>query len=140
MASDSFIYDGGVFINGDTSSILRIILKKGIFYPQILAQAASRRLNTFAHPVEKRDKITSKINKLALSADTIVIVSFEEMKYLSNSPQIKRFSCWLAFKGFANPIIYLMELTDKHATPKTTDESFGKKAKITFLWRGRFII
>ncbi len=72
--------------------------------------------------------------------DTLKIGSIEELQFFKLPPTRKRFRLWFYKKGFANPTVYLFELTNELASPLTDLETFIKGASLTFVKHGWVII
>jgi hypothetical protein len=72
--------------------------------------------------------------------DSLRITDFEEVPFLNKSPTIRRFRFWLFTKGFMNPTVYFIELTNENATSKTDIRSFIKDSNLTFFINGWIII
>ena len=64
----------------------------------------------------------------------------EELTDLNPSWTIKRFSFMLIRKGFANPLMYYFELTNKAATKTTPTKTFIEGSRLTFLKQGWVMI
>ncbi len=94
----------------NTNSENNMIFTKGLFYPDILGL------------------MSLKIGNL------------EEVKFLSDSPKIKRFRFWLYRPNMANPQVYFFELTNNKATERTEWNSFIENARLTFVKGGWIII
>lgn len=68
------------------------------------------------------------------------IGNIEELPFPELPPAIKRFSCWVNSQGFANPVVYVFELTNEQATKQTDLKSFIMGASLTFIKQGTIII
>ena len=115
------------------------IFTDGIFYPQLL-------LGDTENIPEK-----SKLELDSLSAgerlmyifkknDTLKISEFEELRFLSKTPKVRRFRFWGYTPGFMNPKVYFIELTNKKAGKNTDISTFIKGAKLTFIKAGWIVI
>jgi len=71
---------------------------------------------------------------------TLKIGSLDELEFLSNNPQVKRFKFWLYQPNMMNPQVYLFELTNDEANENTTWNSFMENAKLTFVKNGWIVI
>jgi len=71
--------------------------------------------------------------------DTLTIGEFEELKFLSTTPTIKRFRFWEYRKWSANPQVYFIELTNTFANTSTDLASFINGATLTFVKQGWII-
>jgi len=120
------------------NDILKMILKKGILYPQLIS----------GFTTEKRTS-EKELDSLSVSeryfyelsrGDNLTISNLEELKFLSDSPKIKRFRFWLIRPKSANPEVYLFELTNENADKNTKLKKFIKSSKLTFLKNGWVVI
>jgi len=92
----------------------KLIFEKGLLYPEIL------------------------------NLDTMEMCCLEELPFLSNDPQIKRFRFWMHQKignvYSANPSVYLFELTNETANEETDWKTFIENATLTFIKYGWSVI
>ncbi len=136
---DSYSYDGKVFEIYDLDSSFKPIFSEGILYPAMMDSS---------QPPFKRNKAMKLLNKIAVS-DTLfaktlkemykwfennplIISNFEEFKFLDSSCKQKKFRFWLNEKHQLNPQVFLIELTNKHATDKTDLKTFIDGSVLTF--------
>jgi hypothetical protein len=135
---DTYRYGDKVLNVYNTSAELRSIFEKGIFYPEIITG------NTKSETKSKQQLGTMTANEKFFynlsRADSLTITDFEELKFLSKTPQQKRFRFWLFRKGFANPITYFIELTNENATSATGIATFINGSTLTFFKEGWIII
>jgi len=126
----TYKYNTQIFIVTEPSKAIRQMFTLGILYPSLIALAGSG------------DSLTDGQSKFKnpFQSDTIGISNIEELTYLQISPQVKRFNCWVRLSGLANPLVYLFELTNEHATQQTSIEDFIKGASLTFFRQGWVII
>jgi hypothetical protein len=79
-----------------------------------------------------------------MGVDTMNICCLEELTFLSDNPEIKRFRFWQWEKignvSLANPSVYLFELTNETAKKETDWETFMENAKLTFIKYGWTVI
>ena len=79
-----------------------------------------------------------------LGTDTMDICCLEELTFLSDNPEIKRFRFWMWKKignvSFANPSVYLFELTNETAKKETDLGTFIENAKLTFIKYGWIVL
>jgi hypothetical protein len=68
--------------------------------------------------------------------DGLSISNLEELIGFSKKPQMKRFKFLLFRKGFANPIVYFIELTNKNIKSDIDLKTFLNGAKLTFFKQG----
>jgi hypothetical protein len=132
------IFDNKSFHIYGVNDTLKGIFQKGILYPQLLS----------GYTTEKR-KSKKELDSLTISGnyfyeltrgDNLTITNLEELKYLSNSPKIKRFRFWLSRPNSANPQVYLFELTNANADKNTKLSEFIENCELTFLKDGWIII
>jgi hypothetical protein len=144
LSDNNYLYKNAVITVGQDTE-LRAILNKRIFYPDIMAKAFKYRpkikitINKDSL-IARRKKDTLKFGYITPKIDSLRITAFEEIKFLEKSPTQRRFRLWLFRKGFANPTVYFMELTNKNATAETDLLSFIDGAKLTFFQEGWIII
>ena len=89
---------------------LRPIFTTGLFYPRIL------------------------------NSHNLRISDLEELKFLSDSPTVKRFRFWLYHPNRANPQVYFFELTNEKADENTDIKTFIEGASLTFVKDGWIIL
>jgi hypothetical protein len=138
-----------VVITAGNDALLKALLDTGLFYPGVMSKAYGY-----------QPKIHIKINKDSLKVwterynprvkegkthpfpkiDSLTITDLKEMKFLEKTAKRRRFQFWMFTKGFANPIVYFMELTNPHATSATDMITFVNGAKLTFFDEGWVII
>lgn len=70
------------------------------------------------------------------NSQDIKIGGIEEISFLNNSVQVKRFKFFLSTSYLANPVIYFFELTNKKASAATTLADFIMGCKLTFVKQG----
>jgi hypothetical protein len=129
---------GNKILRAYFSTEFKNIFTQGIFYPQVITgdSAAAKKSE------EELSKMTpgQKLFYNMTQNDTLAIGEFEELKFLSTSPTIKRFRFWKYRKWSANPQVYFIELTNT-AADKTTDlPTFIKGATLTFVKDGWIIM
>ncbi|MEQ1555005.1 MAG: hypothetical protein ABL929_12540 [Ferruginibacter sp.] len=117
---------------------LKSIFTQGIFYPQIITgdSVSPRKSNEEISKMTDRQRVFYNMTQ----NDTLAIGEFEELKFLSKSPTIKRFKFWEYRKWSANPKVYFIELTNTAADKSTDMETFIKGATLTFVKDGWIII
>lgn len=124
-------------LNGYFSKEYKLIFINGLFYPQLLSgdEVTPR----------KNDEELSKMSNTELfryhmtQNDTLSIGEFEEVKFLSKTPTIKRFR-FLEYRNWSNPQVYFIELTNENADKTTDLEEFIKGATLTFVKNGWIIL
>ncbi len=133
-----FVYDNKYFKVHNTNQRLKLIFSKGILYPQLISGFTSE-------PRKSKKELDSLSNSQRYlyemaRGDNLTITSLVELKFLSNSPQVKRFRFWVYRSKSANPHAYLFELTNEKATEKTDLTEFIEHSKLTFLKAGWIIL
>ena len=117
---------------------LKSIFTQGIFYPQIIT-GDSVSPKKSEEEISKMTEVQKVFYNMAQN-DTLSIGEFEELKFLSTSPTIKRFRFWEYRNGSANPHVYFIELTNSTADKSTDLATFIKGATLTFVKEGWIII
>lgn len=134
----TFTYRDRTLIVNDTNIELKTICKIGLLYPEIITGKLRYK------PLTKKEltAMTSEQKQLydMVIQDGLTISNLEELRFLNTIPQIKRYSFLLFEKGFSNPTICYMELTNERALPSTSVVSFIEGSKLTFFKRGSIII
>ena len=128
---------GNKILRSYFSPELKGIFTLGIFYPQLIT-------GTSVAPKKSEEELSKmtvgeKIFYNMTQNDTLAIGEFEELKFLSTSPTIKRFRFWQYRKGFANPKVYFIELTNTSANKNTDLPTFINGASLTFVKDGWII-
>jgi len=139
LSETAIKYDDKVLEIYNTSASLMPIFKKGIFYANIITgnePATVAKTKEELHSLPPDQKILYSLGR----TDSTRISNFEELKFLHNSPEIKRFRFWLYRPGMANPQVYFIELTNEQATAQTDMTSFINGATLTFFKAGWIII
>jgi hypothetical protein len=142
LAGNGYQYKNAVIIT-DTNSAVKAILTKGIFYPDIIVEAfkySPRRHLKIRLLKTDTSFIKQESSYIVPQIDSLWLTNFQEVKFLETNSKQRRFRFWLERKGFSNPIIYFMELTNKNATAETDLLSFINGAKLTFFQEGWVII
>lgn len=113
------------------------IFNQGIFYPQIITgdSVSPKKSNEEISRMNDEQRLFYKMNQ----NDTLTIGEFEELKFLSKSPRVKRFRFWEYRKWSSNPQVYFIELTNTAAKKSMDMETFIKGATLTFV-KGGWII
>ncbi|WP_224996864.1 hypothetical protein [Cesiribacter sp. SM1] len=75
-----------------------------------------------------------------LDSHSLRISDLEELKFLSDSPTVKRFRFWLYHPNRANPQVYFFELTNEKADENTDIKAFIEGASLTFVKDGWIIL
>lgn len=138
VGTTDFVYNNMTFHIYGVHKTLESIFTKGILYPQLI--------NGYELAPKKSAKELDSLSKAQrylyemYRGDNLIVTNLEELKFLSNSPKVKRFRFWLNRPKMANSQVYLFELTNEKATKKTTFEEFLKNAKLTFFKAGWIVI
>ena len=146
---DNYNYNGIVLIVVNSIRELKDIINQGIFYPDIISQSfvfkpslkIRLQTDTAAQLLKNKSKkvVVKHLNDI-VSKDSLTISNFEELRCLNITPTKRRFRFWLYTKGFANPTVCFLELTNSNASGKTSLASFIKGAQLTFFKKGWVII
>jgi len=116
-----FKYDEEILLVYNTNKDYKVIFENGTLYPALITGDVEKGL------VRKED-----LKSMVFRNDSLRISNFHELTFLEKTPKVKRFEFWLFFKGFANPTVYFVELTNKNATRRTSLFEFLKNARLTF--------
>lgn len=138
VIDNNHIKFGNKILRGYFSPELKRIFTQGIFYPQIISgDSVVSKKN-----IEEINKMTDgqRFFYNMTQNDTLHIGEFEELKFLSKSPTIKRFRYWKYRKGSANPQVFFIELTNMAADKSTDMENFIKGATLTFVKDGWIVM
>ena len=111
VVNNNLQYDSLIISVSYTSADLKTILSEGLLYPKLFG-----------------------------NDDSLRITDFQELKYVNDNPQYKRFSFWLFRKWLLNPQVYYIELTNDKSTPETDLREFNKGARLTYFKPGSIII
>ena len=134
----SHIRFGNKILRGYFPPELKSIFTQGIFYPQNISgdSVAPKKSNEEISRMNDGQRVFYNMTQ----NDTLIIGNFEELKFLSKSSTTKRFRYWEYRKGFANPQVYFIELTNTAADKSTDMETFIKGATLTFVKDGWIIM
>jgi len=129
---------GNKILRGYFPPELKSIFTQGIFYPKIITgdSVAPKKSSEEINKMTDGQRVFYNMTQ----NDTLRIGEFEELKFLSKNPTIKRFRYWEYRKGFANPKVYFIELTNMAADKSTDMETFIKGATLTFVKDGWIIM
>ena len=139
VKSNNEIQFGNKTLIIDCSSKFLPIFTEGIFYPQLVIGNAEnkKKINKVEFgKLNINEQVFYKINR----NDLFNISELEELQFLSNDSEIKRFRFWSFHLGMANPQVYYFELTNESATKNTSLEDFIKNSKLTFVKSGHIIL
>jgi hypothetical protein len=117
FSEDSIKYDSSLIIIRNTKNELIDIFKQGLLFPNLIYGASTH-----------GDKFEIIISK---NADTLTISDVTELNIPNQNPGSKTFSFLRWQKHFANPSLYIFELTNKNSNSKTPIGTFIKNARIT---------
>lgn len=118
---------------------LKILLKNGIFYPNIIT-------GDFVAEVKTQEEIaalsdTARILYHFNRIDSIMISDFREIPYFNSvDPTFRKYKFLFFRKGFMNAQECYVELTNKYATKYTPKDEFLKTCKVTRFIRGNILI
>ncbi len=131
-------YNEKTLIIINTRPELISIFQRGIFYPNVITGNYTAEVKS----KQELDSMTTeqKVFYNITRTDSLTISNFEELQFLSESPEYKRFRFWLFRKGMMNPTVYFIELTNKKASKHTELADFIEKAKLTFFEKGWLIL
>jgi hypothetical protein len=110
-------FDNKSFHIYGVNGTLKVFFLKGILYPQLISSYTTDRRKS----EKELDSLTVSqkyFYELTRGAN-LTITNLEELKYLSNSPKIRRLRFWLGRSNSANLQVYLFELTDETADKNT---------------------
>lgn len=144
-------YDDKTLSFRSLDSNIKLLFTIGILYPEVINQALQVAITKDGKAVNKIDlKPTKKPRKPKKSNSTVLVDffgtdnlsfgNFEELYYLEDTFNKKRFTFWLSRKNLMNPTVYYFELTNDIATKETSIEDFIKGANLTVLREGEVII
>ena len=117
LSKDTIKFDSSFIIIYDTDPEIKKIFELGLVFPDLIYGASTM-----------GDKFKFK---RTFGADTLSISNVKEVHFQNQRPDTKSFSFLLWQQNMANPSLYLFELMDRTANPKTTIKTFVEKAKIT---------
>jgi hypothetical protein len=117
ISKDTIKYDNSCIIIHDTDPDIKKLFELGLIFPDLINGASTR-----------GDKFEFKET---YGGDTLTISDVEELQFPNQKADTKWFSFLLWRKMMANPSLYLFELRNKVANPKTPIRTFIKQAKIT---------
>lgn len=124
-------------LSGYFSTEYKTIFTSGLFYPQLLSGDEVT--------LRKKEEELSKMSEIELfryhmtQNDTLSIGDFEELKFLSKPPTIKRFRFWV-YRNWSNPQVHFIELTNENADKSTDLKTFIQGAILTFIKDGWIIL
>ena len=117
VSTGTIKFDSSFIIIHDTDPEIKEIFDLGLVFPDLIYGASTM-----------GDKFEFK---RTFGADTLSISNVKELHFPNQRPDTKSFSFLLWQPIMANPSLYLFELTNKTANPKTPIRTFVEKAKIT---------
>ena len=117
VSKDTIKFGSSCIIIYDTDLEIKKLFELGLVFPDLIYGASTR-----------GDKYEFKAT---FGTDTLSISNVKELHFPNQRPDTKSFSFLLWRKNMANPSLYLFELTNKTANPKTPIRTFVEKAKIT---------
>ena len=129
---------GNKILQANFSPELKSIFTQGIFYPHIITGDSVSPKKT-DEEIRKMTGVQRMFYTMTQN-DTLTIGEFEELKFLSTSPTVKRYRFWEYRKWSTNPQIYFIELTNTTADKSTDLATFIKGATLTFVKDGCIIM
>lgn len=147
--SSTIKYDDKTLSFKSSNPNVKLLFTYGILYPEVINQALQvtvikdgKAINRIdLEPAKKlRKKSNSTVFDDFFGTDNLSFSNFEELYYLEDSFNKKRFTFWLSRKRIMNPTVYYFELTNDIATKETSIVDFIKGAKLTVLREGEVII
>ena len=138
LDNNSYKFDEKTLIVDNLSEGLKVLLKDGIFYPNIIVGNGVALIKTKQQLDSLSDSQKSFYNMFR--TDSVMISDFELIKSLSKSPKLKRFKFYLYRFGFMNPTIYYIELTNKNGKKNISLKDFMKGCKVTYIEKGSIIL
>lgn len=135
---NNFNYDGQILQIVNTSKELTNIFSKGLFYPAVITGD----IKTVLKSKQELDTLSAgqKLSYYFTRTDSLTISNFEELKFLTKNDTQKKFRFWLFRKGFPNPTVCFIELTNYNASGKTNLTTFINGATLTFFKSGWIVI
>lgn len=129
VINDTIEYHGTFFIVSGINDTAKIIFKKGILYPAVLAG----KQNGETLPTSKRTDTASTNNKTTLEwgSHYLAISNVREISSDISSSQVKVFKFWIFRKGIMNPSEYIFTLTNKDSNDSTDLSTFIIGSQLT---------
>tara|TARA_R110002033_G_scaffold170514_1_gene213207 strand:+ start:147 stop:797 length:651 start_codon:yes stop_codon:yes gene_type:complete len=124
-------YDNKSFKIYEIDKSLKLIFIKGLLYPQLFSGFSTepRKSEKELDSLSVSERVFYEMSR----GDNLTISNLEELEFLSDSPKVKRFRCWLMFPKTVNPRVYLFELTNENADKNTELKEFLENSELTFL-------
>jgi hypothetical protein len=95
-----------------------LILKEGLIFPELILGASTTSNHAF------------KISNIAFIG-TLVLSSFHQLEVPAEAPATKTFSFLLWRENWANPVLYVLQITNDKAGPSASFSEFIKGAKLS---------
>ena len=118
VQKDTIHFDNSVIALNHSSPDAIFIFKQGLLFPALIVAASTGGDGKFE---------MSTLPYIGL----LSISSFEELKLTDTIPTIKTYSFLLWRRGFANPSLYLFQLTNETSNSKTNIDEFIKNARLS---------
>ena len=125
-----FSFNGQVLIVSSPAELVPVF-SGGIFYPQLITGDCGTQQGS---PGKKKEV------PALFGCDSLRISDIEELTFMATSVAQKRFRFLLWRKGFANPRLQFLELTNDRAKENMTLTEFIKGARLTFYKAGSILI
>lgn len=127
-------FDDKVINYNKSDKTTSFILQNGILYPQLLTDYQMEKfLDETTDKTQKRFLKLQKDPRASFDVNNMKINNSEFLSSLSTDPKAKRFKLVCNDSKIPGTTIYLIELTNKTATPETPIEEFIKNSKLTYL-------
>lgn len=139
LDSNSYKFNEKTLVLLTNNNDLRILLKNGIFYPNIIT-------GDFVAEIKSKEEIaalsdTARIIYSFTRTDSIMISDFHEMPYFNSvDPTFRKYKFLLWRIGFMNPQECYIDLESKYATKETTKEEFLRTCKVVRFEKGSILI
>ncbi len=118
VQKDSIHFDNSVIVLQNSNPAAIAIFKQGLLFPALIDAARTGPDGKFEM------SSLPYIGSMSLS-------SFKELRISDTTQTVKTFSFLLWRPGFANPSLYLFQLTNESSNSKTNIDEFIKKARLT---------
>lgn len=139
LDSNSYKFDEKTLVLLTNNSDLRILLKNGIFYPNIITGNVVAEIKAKEEIATLSDtaRILYNFNRI----DSIMISDFREIPYFNSvDPCFRKYKFLLFRKGLMNAQECFIELTNKNATKETPTDKFLKTCRVTRFEYGSILI
>ena len=118
VQKDTIHFDNSTIVLPYSNPAAIAIFKQGLLFPALIEAASTRSDGKFEM------SSIPHIGSMSLS-------SFRELRLNDTTPTVKTFSFLLWRPGFANPSLYIFQLTNEFSNSKTDNEEFIKNARLS---------